>query len=207
MREPLPRKFLEQRCQGGRSVLVGQLSHPPHRGSRERRLSLREVAGEGGRLLLQLLLQIAGVPDRSDPAAGPLFAGALQPVSARSVVRLPDCIGPLLFLGLQLSCHGLDFVAYAGVWCGKPLFQVMAIGPPLQQLGLEFGKPALVITDLGAEENILDLVEVVAGRMVFRPVRGPSLPSRACRVFVLSVVCDRGPSACSWVVSLAAAAL
>lgn len=41
------------------------------------------------------------------------------------------------------------------------------LGRFCKQLGLEFGKPALVITDLGAEENIADLVEVVAGRMVF----------------------------------------
>lgn len=114
MREPL-RKFLKQRCQGGPvGFLVGQLPHCLIEGGRERRLSLREVAGEGGRLLLQLLLQIAVCLIALIPQLGRcLLEHSSQ--CLQFCGQVADCIGPLLFLGLQLSCHGLDFVAYVGV--------------------------------------------------------------------------------------------
>ena len=138
----------------------------------ESRLSLREVAGEGGRLLLQLLLQVAVCLIALIPQLGRCllehFSQCLQFCG-----QAADCIGPLLFLGLQLSCHGLDFVAYVRRLVRQTALQVMAqLGRLCKQLGLEFGKPALVITDLGAEENIAGSCRGCCRPHGLRPARG-----------------------------------
>ena len=130
-------------------------------------MSLREVAGKCGRLMVQLILQITVC-----------LVTLLPQLRRRLLEHAGQClqfggevaysIGALLFLSLQLPRHRLDFVSYVLFQRSKSFFQVGAqLGRLREQLCLELGKPAFVISDLRAEENVADLVEVVAGGVFF----------------------------------------
>ena len=167
MREPL-REFLEQRSQGDTvGLLVGQLPNRLIQCGRECGVSLREVTGERGRLMVQLILQLTvGLFTLRSQLSSRLLEHAGQCLQFRGQVA--HGIGALLFLSLQLPRNGLDFVSYVLVQRGKSIFQISAqLGRLREQLGLKFGKPAFVIPYLRAEEDIADLVEVVAGGMFF----------------------------------------
>lgn len=128
-------------------------------------MSLCEVTGECGRLMVQLILQLTVSLLTLRPQLGSRLlerAGQCMQLGG----QVAHGIRALLFLGFQPSRHGLDFVSYVLLQRGKSFFQISAqLGRLRQQLGLKFGKPAFVIPYLRAEENVADLVEVVAGSM------------------------------------------
>jgi len=79
-----------------------------------------------------------------------------------------DGIGTPLLFGRQTAGDRLDFFSNVLFQRGESVFEVAAqLGRFCEQLGFEFGKAAFMITDLGAEQNVANLVEVCAGRMLF----------------------------------------
>lgn len=166
MREPL-REFLKQGSQGGPvCFLVGQLPDRLIQRGGECGVSLRKITGECGCLMMQLILQLTvGLLTLRPQLGRRLLKYSGQRVQFCGQVAYG--IRALLFLGLQPTRHGLDFVSYVLLHRGKSFFQISAqLGRLRQQLGLKFGKPAFVIPYLRAEENVADLVEVVARSMV-----------------------------------------
>ena len=127
---------------------------------------LGEITGEGCGLILELGAQVVMCLLALLPPLGRrLLEYAGQRLQFRG--QASDGIGAVLFFGRQAPRHRVHFFSNVLLQRGESFLEVVAqLGCFCQQLSFEFGEPALMITYLGAEQNVADLVEVGAGCML-----------------------------------------
>jgi len=163
-----PLRDLLEECREGRAIRLLRRELPDGRieGSRQLRMLLSEIIGKRGaptvKLVPQGLVSLLGLCMET-------VGGLLE--SGGEALQLPcqevDRTRSTLLLAAQASDQGLHFIPNVLFQGCEPILQV---GAQLrrfgQQLRFELCEPALVVSYLGAEQDVANFCEVIPGCVV-----------------------------------------